>query len=132
MMKKYNLDWKVFAYTLLWAVLLRVGKGVVIREAMADVIYLVTGIIFWLIGIIVAVMERRMGFNFFYAWGKNWKGSAISNSSLIAGAGIGFMPLKMMYFICAYLVTCILITLIKNVVKVNEEHVNAEKHYPIR
>lgn len=131
MMKKYNLDWKVFAYTLVWAVVLRFGKGLFVPEEIPAIIFYWIGVIFLAVSVFVAVIERRMDQEFFYAWGKNWKGMPLSNSSMIAGVGIGIMPLEMVMFMGLYLSACMVITLIKNVVKVNEKHVNAEKRYPI-
>lgn len=133
MMKKYNLDWKVFAYSFLWTVVVRWFKNTLWDFGPESYIFFYgLGAVFIFIGLLVAVMERRLGFGFFYAWGKNWKGCAFGNSSAICGAAVGFLPLALAPILAVWLIVCTLIILVKNIVNVNEEHVNAEKHYPIR
>lgn len=112
-----NCDWKTVLYTLFCFVIFHFLYRFMYSEAslytlgsVPDYVNNIVGTGIIVLGLLISIMERRMGFAFFYAWGQNWRGSAFSNSGLICGVGLGFLCVSpKALFICVLSVCVILV-----------------------
>lgn len=93
-------DWKILLYMLIWAFVVR-GFHVVYPE-WGNYLWWFAAVFFLLSGLIQSIVEKWMDLPFLYAWAENWKGFGISNSGMMCGFGIGFMPLELPEWFLAY------------------------------
>lgn len=118
---RVSFDWKIALYTILWFFIVHfmliffkwnnpemAGAGMVPNH-----IYNIIGSVVIVLGFVVAIMEKRMDLPFFYAWGQNWKGSALSNSGLICGFGLGFLMLSTTYLVVYVVAVCTLLLILR-------------------
>lgn len=92
-------DWKIIGYMLFWA-----GATGVFRHlgtSYAPDIFDWPDYLWWLAvaaflsaGLLVSIFEKWYDLPFLYAWAENWKGMGLSNSGMILGFAIGFMPVS--------------------------------------